>query len=84
MSLPLVNHSWARLLFSKIADFSQIPYNVKGLTSIRIISEVRGVNRVVYEYQASLRLPSSGSDFAGDCRIVGVKIIRKYRKYLYF
>ncbi len=31
------------------ADFSQIPYNVLGLISSRIINEVRGVNRVVYD-----------------------------------
>jgi len=31
------------------ADFSQIPYDVLGLISNRIINEVRGVNRVVYD-----------------------------------
>ncbi len=31
------------------ADFSQIPYNVLGMISSRIINEVRGVNRVVYD-----------------------------------
>jgi GMP synthase (glutamine-hydrolysing) len=31
------------------ADFSQIPYNVLGIISSRIINEVRGVNRVVYD-----------------------------------
>jgi GMP synthase (glutamine-hydrolysing) len=31
------------------ADFSQIPYDVLGLISSRIINEVRGVNRVVYD-----------------------------------
>ena len=31
------------------ADFSQIPYDVLGLVSSRIINEVRGVNRVVYD-----------------------------------
>jgi len=31
------------------ADFSQIPYNVLGTISSRIINEVRGVNRVVYD-----------------------------------
>jgi len=31
------------------ADFSQIPYEVLGLISGRIINEVRGVNRVVYD-----------------------------------
>jgi len=31
------------------ADFSQIPYEVLGLISSRIINEVRGVNRVVYD-----------------------------------
>ena len=31
------------------ADFSQIPYEVLGLVSSRIINEVRGVNRVVYD-----------------------------------
>ena len=31
------------------ADFSQIPHNVLGLISNRIINEVRGVNRVVYD-----------------------------------
>lgn len=31
------------------ADFCQIPYEVLGLISGRIINEVRGVNRVVYD-----------------------------------
>jgi GMP synthase (glutamine-hydrolysing) len=31
------------------ADFSQIPYEVLGIISNRIINEVRGVNRVVYD-----------------------------------
>ncbi|MFA5251984.1 MAG: glutamine-hydrolyzing GMP synthase [Phycisphaerae bacterium] len=31
------------------ADFSHIPYNVLGIISSRIINEVRGVNRVVYD-----------------------------------
>ena len=31
------------------ADFSQIPYGVLGVISSRIINEVRGVNRVVYD-----------------------------------
>ncbi len=31
------------------ADFSQIPYEVLGVVSSRIINEVRGVNRVVYD-----------------------------------
>ena len=31
------------------ADFSQIPFNVLGIISSRIINEVRGVNRVVYD-----------------------------------
>ena len=31
------------------ADFSQIPYDVLGVISARIINEVRGVNRVVYD-----------------------------------
>jgi GMP synthase (glutamine-hydrolysing) len=31
------------------ADFSQIPYEVLGMISSRIINEVRGVNRVVYD-----------------------------------
>ncbi len=31
------------------ADFSQIPHNVLGTISSRIINEVRGVNRVVYD-----------------------------------
>ena len=31
------------------ADFSQIPYGVLGIVSNRIINEVRGVNRVVYD-----------------------------------
>jgi GMP synthase (glutamine-hydrolysing) len=31
------------------ADFSQIPYEVLGTISSRIINEVRGVNRVVYD-----------------------------------
>ena len=31
------------------ADFSRIPYDVLGMISSRIINEVRGVNRVVYD-----------------------------------
>jgi len=31
------------------ADFSRIPYDVLGLISARIINEVRGVNRLVYD-----------------------------------
>ena len=31
------------------ADFSQIPFNILGIISSRIINEVRGVNRVVYD-----------------------------------
>jgi len=31
------------------ADFSHIPYEVLGTISSRIINEVRGVNRVVYD-----------------------------------
>jgi GMP synthase (glutamine-hydrolysing) len=31
------------------ADFSHIPYDVLSLISTRIINEVRGVNRVVYD-----------------------------------
>jgi GMP synthase (glutamine-hydrolysing) len=31
------------------ADFSQVPYEVLGVISSRIINEVRGVNRVVYD-----------------------------------
>ena len=31
------------------ADFSRIPYEVLGATASRIINEVRGVNRVVYD-----------------------------------
>ena len=30
-------------------DFSQITYEVLGIISSRIINEVRGVNRVVYD-----------------------------------
>ena len=30
-------------------DFSHIPYDVLGIISSRIINEVRGVNRVVYD-----------------------------------
>ncbi|MBW8036406.1 MAG: hypothetical protein FVQ79_12455, partial [Planctomycetes bacterium] len=30
-------------------DFSHIPFEVLGLISNRIINEVRGVNRVVYD-----------------------------------
>jgi hypothetical protein len=43
------------------------------------------VNRVVYEYRASLRLPPSGSDFVGDCRDENCEQVqRKHRKYLHF
>jgi GMP synthase (glutamine-hydrolysing) len=31
------------------ADFSRIPYEVLAVISNRIINEVRGVNRVVYD-----------------------------------
>ena len=31
------------------ADFSEIPYEVLGLIQRRIINEVRGINRVVYD-----------------------------------
>ena len=31
------------------ADFSQIPFEVLGVISNRIINEVRGVNRLVYD-----------------------------------
>jgi GMP synthase (glutamine-hydrolysing) len=31
------------------ADFSQIPYEVLGVISNRIINEVRGVNRILYD-----------------------------------
>jgi GMP synthase (glutamine-hydrolysing) len=31
------------------ADFSQIPYPVLGRIASRIVNEVRGVNRVVYD-----------------------------------
>jgi GMP synthase (glutamine-hydrolysing) len=31
------------------ADFSRIPFEVLGIISSRIINEVRGVNRVVYD-----------------------------------
>ncbi len=31
------------------ADFSRIPYEVLGVVSNRIINEVRGINRVVYD-----------------------------------
>ena len=31
------------------ADFSRIPYGVLGTISSRIINEVRGINRVVYD-----------------------------------
>ena len=31
------------------ADFSRIPYDVLGLIANRIINEVRGINRVVYD-----------------------------------
>jgi len=31
------------------ADFSPIPYEVLGKISNRIINEVRGINRVVYD-----------------------------------
>ena len=31
------------------ADWAQIPYDVLGIMSSRIINEVRGINRVVYD-----------------------------------
>jgi GMP synthase (glutamine-hydrolysing) len=31
------------------ADWSRVPYDLLGLTSNRIINEVKGVNRVVYD-----------------------------------
>jgi GMP synthase (glutamine-hydrolysing) len=31
------------------ADFSRIPYDVLGVIANRIINEVRGINRVVYD-----------------------------------
>jgi GMP synthase (glutamine-hydrolysing) len=31
------------------ADWSKIPYDVLGIMSNRIINEVKGVNRVVYD-----------------------------------
>jgi GMP synthase (glutamine-hydrolysing) len=31
------------------ADFSEIPYEVLGRVAGRIINEVRGINRVVYD-----------------------------------
>jgi len=31
------------------ADFSRIPFDVLGIISSRIINEVRGINRVVYD-----------------------------------
>jgi GMP synthase (glutamine-hydrolysing) len=31
------------------ADWSQLPYDILGRISTRIINEVRGVNRVVYD-----------------------------------
>ena len=31
------------------ADWSKIPYEILGIISTRIINEVRGVNRVVYD-----------------------------------
>ncbi|MGB2863558.1 MAG: hypothetical protein WBC05_09565 [Sedimentisphaerales bacterium] len=35
--------------FCQTADFSRIPYEVLAVISNRIINEVRGVNRVVYD-----------------------------------
>ncbi|MCI5178290.1 MAG: hypothetical protein D3911_02985 [Candidatus Electrothrix sp. AW3_4] len=45
--LPLLNGSNSRDAMT--ADWSQLPYDILGRISTRIINEVRGVNRVVYD-----------------------------------
>ena len=43
------------------ADWSHLPYDLLARISTRIINEVKGVNRVVYDISRSRRRRSSGS-----------------------
>ena len=47
------------------ADWAELPYEpAEEVLSGRIINEVRGINRVVYDISASRRRLSSGNDAA--------------------
>ena len=43
------------------ADWAKLPYDVLGKISSRIVNEVPGVNRVVYDITSSRPPPSSGN-----------------------
>ena len=45
------------------AHWAHLPYALLGRASNRIINEVRGINRVVYDISASRRRRSSGSEY---------------------
>jgi len=65
------------------ADFSHIPYEVLSTISSRIINEVRGVNRVVYDISSKPPPPSSGNDpiadfglqIADSCRVCTAQLL---------
>jgi len=50
------------------ADLARLPYDLLVRISNRIISEVQGVNRVVYDTAPSPRAPSSGGSGRGPER----------------
>jgi len=50
------------------ADWARLPYDLLGRISNRIINEVQGVNRVVYDTAPSPRAPSSGGSGRGPER----------------
>jgi len=55
------------------ADFSYIPYEVLGLISSRVINEIRGVNRVVYDISSKPPPRSNGSDSRSEFRVHAVQ-----------
>ena len=58
------------------ADWAELPHGCSRRSPNRIINEVRGVNRVVYDVTASRRRRSSGNDSASSGSI------GSYRKFL--
>ena len=60
------------------ADWAQIPYEVLGRISNRIINEVKGVNRVVYDISSKPQALLNGNEtLQSNSVIIGLSIVSR-------